>query len=156
MRAVLSGVIAATLSIQGAVAEEIRLRCDSRSSRSVEPITLSIDTDRNTVQRGTEDHGWWYSNRIYEKKYSYDDCRYNITSSVSISDNEIKFAIRSSPNIYACGGSSYHFMAGEHYETVASYLHDFSINRITGILTYSDVDTISSYQCQKFTGNAIP
>jgi hypothetical protein len=62
-----TALVAVSLSINGAIAEEIKLRCDPTSapkSPSYVPTVLSIDTDKKIVHMGNDsDHGWYFNGR---------------------------------------------------------------------------------------------
>src|SRR5215475_13397071 len=61
---VVAGLLVATVFVHGAVAEEIKLRCDPLSGSDA-PIIVTIDMDNKKVQLGTApDNEWYDDNRV--------------------------------------------------------------------------------------------
>jgi hypothetical protein len=159
------------LTIRGALASEINLRCDpvGYPPYGREPILIFVDTEKQTVHVGTSDDRGWYTNGNTYRTIEGNDrpatrdeigwtaCHIVIKQTVTISAGSIYFG-EDGANINACGG---HGSTGNDaigyrdngiLDSPPGQLTRFNsatIDRNTGILNW-----VSQYQCRPYSGRA--
>jgi hypothetical protein len=162
MRALLASFVVTMISAQAALAQEVKLRCDSRSADG-DVVILSINPSNKSVHVGTNPNtGWFIDNEQFRGKTeesreatsggflggmrAYLGCSFSIHQFVRISDDFVEYGEKET-NINRCGYPDDRHSMNDPGERVST--DTYKLNLITGVLSAKGSSTLRD--CREYT-----